>query len=125
MAKPESFELDHVFVCGPAGEAAIAPIVNAGFRVGINREHPGQGTYNTCFFFDNAYLELFHLRREEDTQSPAIAPLSLSQRLRWRDTDACPFGMSLRPAPGNHDCPFATWDYAAPYLPPGVAIPII
>ncbi|MBF0335866.1 MAG: hypothetical protein HQL40_19860 [Alphaproteobacteria bacterium] len=52
---------------------------------------------------------------------PAIARTRLAERARWRETGASPFGIALR---GDQPAPFATWDYAPPYLPAGMTIPV-
>ncbi len=112
-------ELDHVFVCAEEADATL--LTAAGLTCGINRVHTAQGTSNASFYFDNAYLELLFLRDEVEVRSPAVAPLRLWERLRWRETGACPFGVAYRT---NHP-PRAMWQYAAPFLPSGLTIPIL
>jgi hypothetical protein len=57
-------KIDHlfVFVEPPATEAA--ELEQAGLRESFRRRHPGQGTTNACFCFDNAYLGGFKFRNE-------------------------------------------------------------
>ncbi len=89
----------------------------------FRREHPGQGTANVCYCFDNAYLELLWLRERAEALDPAAARLRLAERAGWQSTDASPFGIALRITAGD-PLPFETWDYAAPFLPAGSTIPI-
>ena len=119
---PPPLELDHVFVATTADEAAgaIGAIEAFGLQCGGRFVHAGQGTANACFFFENAYLELLWIRDERETRTAAVAPLTLAERLRWRETGASPFGVGVRGAVA----PVATWDYAAPYTG-GVAIPMV
>lgn len=119
---PDALELDHVFVCAPRGSNDSALLENAGFCCGMNRIHSGQGTANANFYFDNAYLELLWLRDEAEARSPVVAPMSLWERLQWPETRACPFGVALRTRTPSR---FSTWEYAAPFLPPGTAIQIV
>ena len=118
-----SLELDHVFVATTADEApgAIGALEAFGLQCGGRWVHRGQGTANACFFFQNAYLELLWLHDAREARSPAVAPLALDERLRWRETGACPFGVGVR---GEADVPVETWSYAAPYAG-GMVMPIV
>jgi hypothetical protein len=50
----------------------------------------------------------------------------LSERPRWRETGACPFGVAFRFAQDDDvGARIETWDYAAPFLPPDAAIRIV
>ena len=68
--------------------------------------------------FENAYLELLWESDEADLRSQAVRPLGLWERMRWRETGACPFGIAVRGLNADR-CP---WRYAAPYLPDGIGI---
>lgn len=116
-------ELDHVFVATTADEApgAIGALEAFGLQCGGRWVHKGQGTANACFFFQNSYLELLWLHDAREARTAAVAPLALDERLRWRETGACPFGVGVR---GEADLPVVTWDYAAPYTG-GVVMPIV
>ena len=117
-------ELDHLFVMVRPGAPEAAGLAGAGLRESFRRDHTGQGSTNLCYCFDNAYLELLWLRGDPaEARSPPAARLRLAERADWRTTGASPFGIALRTAPGAA-LPFATWDYAAPFLPEGVTIPV-
>ncbi|MEO0970861.1 MAG: VOC family protein, partial [Cyanobacteria bacterium J06639_18] len=118
-------ELDHIFVCVKplAPEAEILKAF--GLTEGRRRIHRGQGTANVCFFFHNVYLELLWLSDSEEIQSDIIRPLGLWERCRWKETNACPFGIAFRKKiPDSPSLPFSTWGYHAPYIPPEASIPI-
>ena len=118
-------ELDHIFVCVEplAPEAEI--LKTFGLTEGRRRIHRGQGTANVCFFFHNVYLELLWLSDSEEIQSDIIRPLGLWERCRWKETNACPFGIAFRKKILNSpSLPFSTWNYYAPYLAPEGFIPI-
>lgn len=119
-------ELDHVFVCVQPQAPEAKVFKTFGLVGGKSRIHHGQGTANHCFFFQNAYIELLWLHDNQEIQSPNVRPLGLWERCNWRQTQACPFGISWRLAtPDLKNLPFPTWDYYAPYLPPGASIPIV
>ena len=121
----DRLELDHVFVCAPRAGEDAAVLSSAGLCCGLNRVHPGQGTANANFYFDNAYLELLWLRDESEVRSEAVAPIALWQRLRWLVTGACPFGVALRTNHATTAKELTSWAYEAPFLPPGSTLPIV
>ncbi len=102
----------------------------AAFGIAFTRRtvHAGQGTANTCASFEGTFLELLWPRDATELRTPAVRPLGLDERIRWRETGACPFGLAFRPDVSDSDAaswPFPTWRYEAPYFPPGVALPIV
>lgn len=114
------FVLDHVYVFCEPGAPEAAQLEAAGLRIGVRREHPGQGTANACFCFADSYLELIWITDARDAAA-AASPLALPERARWREGSASPFGVCLRPV-GDPTAPppFAAMDYAPPYLPAGM-----
>ena len=116
-------ELDHVFICVedlPSAERALSVF---GLQFGRRYVHRGQGTSNACAYFDNAYLELLSRHDDDELQSEPVRPVSLWERVRWRETGASPFGVAYRP--GTAELPIETWPYQAPFLPAGADIPIV
>ncbi|MBK7580064.1 MAG: VOC family protein [Myxococcales bacterium] len=123
-----NWELDHVFVATSDADSAEAALTEFGLTFTERRVHRGQGTANACAMFDNAYFELLRAHDLAELGSDIVRPLGLGERIRWRETGACPFGLCFRPIdalsrPG--DWPFETWRYEAAYVPPGTSIPIV
>ena len=112
-------DLCHVFVFVTPGAPEAAALDAAGLRESFRRAHPGQGTANACWCFDNAYLELLWVDDAAAVSGPPIARTRLAERARWRETGASPFGIAVRGA-----MPCAAWDYRPPYLPAGLSIPV-
>jgi hypothetical protein len=115
--------LDHVFVCTPAPADAVAELGAAGLDLPVRRTHRGQGTQNACAVFRNAYLEVLWERDEKEIRSETVRPLSLWERVRWRDQRACPFGIALRDV-RSEDLSDA-WEYRPPYLKEGQCILVL
>ena len=90
------FELDHVFICAPSGRSDVEAFASFGL-VPLEGIHPGQGTANACFFFENAYLEILWRHDDRELTSAAVQPTGLWERVRWKETGACPFGIAVRP----------------------------
>lgn len=114
-------ELDHIFLLieqdGPEPEALNALGLVESFR----RAHPGQGTANVCYCFDNAYLELLWVTDWDEVAAPQTLRTRLKERAAWRSNGASPFGISLR---GGAFPPFPFWEYRPTYLSEGMAIPV-
>lgn len=122
----ESFgpQLDHLFVFVRPGAPEAAALERAGLRASYRRRHPGQGTANVCYCFDNAYLELLWIEDEAETTAPAVVRTRLAERADWRRTGTSPFGIALRGGSSEELFPGGSWEYAAPFLPPGLTVPV-
>jgi hypothetical protein len=114
-------EIDHIFMFvepnGPELEQFKALDLIETYR----REHPGQGTANACFCFENVFIELLWIVNPAEALTPAIVRTGLEPRSRWRTAGTCPFGIAWR---GGAKGLIETWDFAPPYLPHGVTIDV-
>lgn len=125
MPKATEIELDHLFLwVAPEAAEARRACSALGLVESFRRDHPGQGTSNLCYCFDNAYLELLWLRDPSEAESPPAARTGLAARANWRHSGASPFGIALRSTESGGALPFDCYDYPAPYLPAGMAIAI-
>jgi hypothetical protein len=119
----QAIAFDHFFICTAMGAPEAEHLISLGLREGRSNTHPGQGTANRCFFFENFMLELLWVENPAEAQSEVIVPTRLWERWngRWSPTDrrssqvACPFGVCLR-SETSVQLPFSTWDYRPPYL---------
>jgi predicted metal-dependent HD superfamily phosphohydrolase len=118
--------IDHLFLFIEPDGPEIDTLRRIGLAETYRRAHPGQGTANACFAFDNLFLELLWLTSEADARSPAIARTRLWERSRWSRKGACPLGIAIRGDLAEVGVP--TWDYRPPYLsqvlPAGAGIPV-
>ena len=114
-----SYELDHVFVLVAAGAPEARLLESAGLRRGAGRRHPGQGTANTCFFFENGMLELLWIEDEDAARSGPAAGLRLADRWHGLGRGASPFGIAFRGRAPTPVSPFPAWLYEPAYLPTG------
>ena len=116
-------ELDHFFICTACGAPEADRLIAFGLTEGSPNRHPGQGTANRRFFFDNAFLELLWVDDPREAQSDLVRHTGLYERWSGRATSASSFGVGLRPIPGTaSDIPFPAWPYRPPYLPEPLAI---
>jgi hypothetical protein len=107
-------ELDHIFLFVPNEARARALMSEAGLRVNYARAHHGQGTRNLCACLDDMFLEL--IWADGAPAAEETERITLSARARGQ---GCPIGVSWRGA-----CDLDCVPYAAPFLPPGAAIPV-
>lgn len=109
-------ELDHIFILVEPEGPEAGRLKALGLVENYRRDHPGQGTSNICYCFDNAFLELLWLTDEAEARAPAIARTQLAERARWRENGASPFGIALRRVDSDTALPFPTWPYRPPHL---------
>ncbi len=114
--------IDHLFLFVEPEGPEIEALKRLGLSETYRRAHPGQGTANACFAFDNLYLELLWLTSEAEARSAPIARTRLWERSRWCEQGASPFGIAVRGDLAGVGVP--TRDYRPPYLPEGMAIPV-
>jgi hypothetical protein len=115
-----SLELDHVviFVTADAPEAKTLEALGLqGF--GGTTKHGDLGTASTAFFFENIYLELLWAHDEgQANQTFAPVGLAVGRRMRWPETAAVPFGLTLRhPLGATGPIPFPTRQLKATWMP--------
>jgi len=69
--------LDHLFVCLSRGAPEADNLTRFGLIEGPRNIHPGQGTANRRFFFENAMLELSWVEDPDEAQNEQTAPTKL------------------------------------------------
>ena len=113
--------IDHILIFVSEDGSEVSEFESMGLMSGRKVSHPGQGTSNTCFAFDNCYLELLWCSDSAEINSPVIRPTGMWQRSRWWETNACPFGLALRCTDLDEQPAFRTIEYRPPYLPGSLA----
>lgn len=119
------WELDHVFLACPDVVAAKSAISKFGMVLNDGRIHRGQGTANVYSYFENAFFELLYPVDNLELDSEAVRPLGLKERIEWKASGACPFGVCLRPAAALEEPvvpPVECWPYAPACVPLGSSI---
>lgn len=117
--------MDHAFIGCKTGAPEGDALLRSGFVEGSSNTHPGQGTANRRFYFDNFMLELVWVADPEEARNERTRSSRLWERCAGNDSQVSPFGIIFRstgtpPAPP----PFATWSYTPIYLPPGLAMQV-
>jgi hypothetical protein len=118
--------LDHAFIMCSIGAPEGDALIERGLVEGSRNVHPGQGTANRRFFFENFMLELVWVDKPEEAQSEQTRRTRLWERWVGReDLTTSPFGVLFCAEGESPECaPFRTWSYHPNYLPPGDAIEV-
>lgn len=95
-------------------------MADLGFRESYRRRHPGQGTENVCYAFDNLFVELLWIADAAEARQANMRRTGLWERSQWRRAATCPFGIAWRSAEPRGP----VWDYRPPYLPADTGISV-
>jgi hypothetical protein len=117
--------VDHAFIGCTTGAPEGIALLRQGFVEGSPNTHPGQGTANRRFFFENFMLELVWVADADEAQNDRTRRTRLFERCQGKDRQVSPFGIIFRPSgTPAAPAPFATWPYTPAYLPAGLAMQI-
>lgn len=116
--------IDHIFMLIDPEGPEIDRMKKLGLAESYRRTHPGQGTRNVCYCFDNMFLELLWVDEPDAARSPAIKRTGIYERSLWQSREVCPFGIAWRGALSGAEPPVSTWAFAPPYLPDGMTIAV-
>ncbi|WP_310394256.1 VOC family protein [Hymenobacter sp.] len=117
--------IDHVFIFSARHGAEADELLAFGFTEGSSRTHPGQGTRNRKFYFENFFLEILWVINEQELRSDLLAPTKLWERANFQTNAHSRFGLCLL----NDDSTDALFTpsvaYQPAYFPPGSAIEVL
>jgi hypothetical protein len=116
--------IDHIFMLIDPEGPAIGQMRELGLVETYRRVHPGQGTRNVCYCFDNMFLELLWVDDPNAALGPTIRRTGLYDRSLWRSQDVCPFGIAWRAPVSGAEPAISTWAFSPPYLPEGMTIAV-
>ena len=109
-----SVELDHFFILCEANAPQAELVAALGLTEGSSNKHPGQGTSNRRFFFENTALEFLFVH---DAVEAANGP---AKGLRFHDRSSNPnassFGLIMRTCAPESEVPFKGWKYCPEYI---------
>ncbi len=86
-------ETDHLFIFSNDEGTEADELVSFGLIEGSSREHPGQGTVNRKFYFENCFLEILWVKNEEEISSDLTRKVGLWDRSHHKNNGASPFGL--------------------------------
>jgi len=69
--------IDHFCVFTKLNAPEQQRLIERGLRVGLRRDHPGQGTSNVCISFKDSYLDLLRITDDKTAHDLIAKPLGL------------------------------------------------
>ena len=112
-----SLLLDHIFILTDPGAPVADRIAELGLTEGSDNQHPGQGTANRRFFFNNTTLELIYIDDEQECIDGPGRDLDFPGR--YQQTVASRFGLVARLPTAGTTPTFSYWPYFPQYFPDG------
>lgn len=88
-------QIDHIFIFSNSSGSEADELVNFGLTEGSSRVHPGQGTTNRKFYFENFFLEILWVHRPPEIQNNRTKPTKLWERSNFEHNEYSPFGLCL------------------------------
>ena len=80
--------IDHIFIFSQAQGAEADQLIDFGLTEGSHRVHPGQGTTNRKFYFENFFLEILWVHNEDEMRSSLTEPTKLWKRAQLPSDDS-------------------------------------
>jgi hypothetical protein len=128
---PESgVALDHVWIMVSPDAPERAALTRAGFQIAPDvSRHDGQGTASISVELDDAYIELMWPDAKVSV-APGLerAAEKFRQRMQWRTSGWCPFGIAFRRTSTSNEppqLPFPVWTWTADWMPKGTVMEML
>lgn len=118
-------EIDHIFIFSNNDGKEADKLVEFGFTEGSSRIHPGQGTINRKFYFENFFLEILWVIDETEIRSELTSKTKLWERSQFHKNDFSPFGLCLVNSKQTDKLFEQSKIYQPNYFPNGMSIDII
>lgn len=118
-------EIDHIFIFSNNDGKEADKLVEFGLTEGSSRIHPGQGTTNRKFYFENFFLEVLWVIDETEIRSELTSKTKLWERSQFDKNDLSPFGLCLVNSKLTDKLFEQSQTYQPNYFPEGMSIDII
>ncbi|MFP2996816.1 hypothetical protein ABN763_12940 [Spongiivirga sp. MCCC 1A20706] len=118
-------EIDHIFIFSNNGGKEADKLVEFGLTEGSSRIHPGQGTTNRKFYFENFFLEILWVIDESEIRNELTAKTTLWERSQFEKNNNSPFGLCLVNSKLTDKLFEQSEVYQPNYFPKGMSIDMI
>ncbi len=118
-------EIHHIFIFSNSNGSEAEELIKLGFSEGSSRVHPGQGTTNRKFYFENFFLEVLWVIDEGEIRSAQTASTKLWERSQYANNEYSPYGLCLVNSKDTNPLFKQSQIYQPSYLPEGLTIDII
>ncbi|WP_124980790.1 VOC family protein [Nonlabens xiamenensis] len=117
--------IDHIFIFSNQHGKEADQLIDFGWSEGSSRRHPGQGTINRKFYFENFFLEILWIVDESEILDPKTAFTQLGHCSNFPNNECSRFGLGLVNTAGSDDLFRNSEIYQPDYFPSGMTIDII
>lgn len=117
--------VDHIFIFSNQLGKEADDLLRFGFTEGSSRIHPGQGTVNRKFYFENFFLEILWVHEETEIKNKVTAPTKLWKRSQFFTNDYSPFGLCFVNTEATDILFEEAKLYQPNYFPKGMSIDMI
>ncbi|NHF60103.1 hypothetical protein FK220_012165 [Flavobacteriaceae bacterium TP-CH-4] len=118
-------EIDHIFIFSNNDGKEANRLVEFGLTESSSRIHPGQGTTNRKFYFENFFLEILWVIDKSEIQSELTSKTKLWERSQFMENDYSPFGLCLVNSKSTDKLFEQSEIYQPSYFPEGMSIDIL
>ena len=118
-------EIDHIFIFSNNDGKEADKLVEFGLTEGSNRIHPGQGTTNRKFYFENFFLEVLWVIDEAEIRSDLTSKTKLWERSQFHKNHFSSFGLCFVNSKLTDKLFEQSQIYQPNYFPKGMSIDII
>ncbi|MFY7910867.1 MAG: VOC family protein [Emticicia sp.] len=118
-------EIDHIFIFSNTNGSEADKLEEFGFTEGSSRVHPGQGTVNRKFYFENFFLEILWVHNETEIKSDLILPTKLWERANFSNNTYSPLGLCLVNTDDTDALFRDATKYQPEYFPEGLKIDVL
>lgn len=118
-------EVDHIFIFSDNNGKEADDLLNFGLIEGSSRVHPGQGTTNRKFYFENFFLEVLWVINEKEIQNDITSPTKLWERSQFTKNGYSRYGLCLVNSGATDQLFEKSEVYQPDYFPKGMSIDII
>jgi len=116
--------VDHFYFCTGDPDEIVNILIDFGLKEGKSNTHPGQGTANRRFFFQNSMLELLYVNDRSELESDRTNVLGLAEQ--FDNPLKSTLGIIFRPGESeNKRCPFEAVPYRPLYLPENLHMDVV
>lgn len=117
--------IDHLFIFSSNQGTEANKLVQFGLKEGSSRVHPGQGTTNRKFYFENFFLEVLWVHDESEIRSPRTSMTNLWERANFKTNQHSPFGLCLENTDDTDELFVNAKQYLPAYFPDRKAVEFI
>lgn len=118
-------QVDHIFIFSNDKGQEADELVNFGLAEGSSRAHPGQGTTNRKFYFENFFLEVLWVHDRKELINGPARSIGLQELSQFVKRGNSRYGLCLVNTPETDQLFSKSISYQPDYFPGGKSIDVL